>query len=82
MSMSRLTTAVDDQPAGAERSTSREAGGKTIGDVLLGGREVGLAEVEALRDGGVRPRLEVNVPHRALIELRRWFPHFLQDVER
>ena len=57
--------AVDDESAGAERSAGGEAGGKTVGDLLLGGREVGLAEVEALRDGGVRPRLEVNVPNRA-----------------
>src|SRR5215472_147859 len=74
--------AVDDESAGAERSTGGEAGGKTVGDLLLGGGEVGLAEVEAFRDGGVRPRLEVDVPHGAVVELGRWFGHFLQDVER
>jgi hypothetical protein len=69
-------------PLGSNGAPAGKAVAKTIGDVLLGGREVGLAEVEALRDGGVRPRPEVNVPHRALIELRRWFRRFLQDVER
>ena len=63
MLTSRLTTGqLTISPLGPNGGTSREAGGTTIGDVLLGGRLVGLAEVEALRDVGVRPRLEVNVP--------------------
>src|SRR5215469_155605 len=74
--------AVDAESAGAERRAGREASGKAVGDLLLGSREVGLADVQAFRDGGVRPRLEVDVPEGAVVELRRWFRHFLQDIER
>src|SRR5215471_6297548 len=60
--------AVDDESAGAERSAGGEAGGKAGGDLLQGGREVGLAEVEAAGDGGVCPCLQMDVPHGAVVE--------------
>src|SRR5690349_634766 len=73
--------AVDDEAARPERRPRREAGGIAHRDLLQGGGEVRLANVETARDRGHGPRLEVDVPHRAVIELGRRLRDFLEDVQ-
>src|SRR5438309_339761 len=67
---------VDDESARAEWGASRETGGEPVRDLCGSGGEVGLTDVLTPGDGGVSPRFEVNVPDRAVVELRRRFRHF------
>src|SRR5215510_13378082 len=72
--------AVHDNPARAERTTGREAGGVAGRHRVERGREVGLADVHARRDRVRRPCPEVDVPHRAVVELAVLLEDLLQDV--
>ena len=74
--------AIHDEPTRTELSPCREAGGKAAGDLLGGSRKVGLANVESSGHSSIRPRLEVDVPQWAVVELRCLLGYFFQDVQR